>query len=134
MLLNNLRQLIIQNCFILLDKYKCYHYIFRQFRNVFESELFIDYQSKILIHLGRHKEQDSLLVIVEAVFPSVKQCSLNQTNDIKKQENIIMKIDHNISDLKEIIQTNNTNGTINCNIDELFHNLYNRIGNFGRNM
>ena len=45
-----------------------------------------------------------------------------------------MKIDHNISDLKEIIQTNNTNGTINCNIDELFHNLYNRIGNFGRNM
>ena len=45
-----------------------------------------------------------------------------------------MKIDHNISDLKEIIQTNNTNGTINCNIDELLHNLYNCIGNFGTNI
>lgn len=43
---------------------------------------------------------------------------------------MLLKIDDNIIDLKEMIQTNNTNGTIKSNSDELIHNLYNHIGKF----
>ena len=47
---------------------------------------------------------------------------------------MLLKIDDNIIDLKEMIQTNNTNGTIKSNSDELIHNLYNHIGKFSSKM
>ena len=41
------------------------------------------------------------------------------------------KINNNISDLKEIVQTNGNKVTINSNIDETLHDLYHHIGKLG---
>ena len=131
MLMKNLRWAIIQDCSILLGKYKRKHYIFYMFRNVLEPKLFFDYQRKMLVHIESYENQDLLLVSVEVVLPSVKHCLSKQTDAIKTQENILMKIDDNLIDLKEIIQTDNTNKTIKSNIDELINNLCNHIGDFG---
>ena len=48
---------IMQDYSILLDKYRRYDYIFNQFRNIFESQLFVDYQSKVMIHLESYKNK-----------------------------------------------------------------------------
>ena len=82
------------------------------FRNIFQSKLFLYYQSKMFIRIESHEDQDSLLTSVERVLPSVKQCISNQTATIEKQEHMLTKIDDNIIDSKEIIQTDNSNKTI----------------------
>ena len=129
-----LRWVIIQDCSILLGKYKRKHSIFHMFRNIFQSKLFFYYQSKMLIYIESHEYQDSLLTSVERVLSGVKQCISNQTDTIEKQEHMLTKIDDNTIDLKEIIQTDNSNKTIKSNIDEFIHNICNHIGEFGTKM
>ena len=72
MLMKNLRWVIIQDCSIVLNKYKRKHSIFHMFRNIFQSKLFFYYQSKMLIHIKSHEDQDSLLTSVERVLSGVK--------------------------------------------------------------
>ena len=73
-------------------------------KSIFESNLFLDYQRKILIHIENHKVHDSLLASVEGVLSGVKQCLSKQTDAIEMQETILTKIDEDIIDLKEIIK------------------------------
>ena len=72
MLMKNLRWVIIQDCSIVLNKYKRKHSIFRMFPNVSESELCLDYQRKMFFHLEGYEDQDSSLVSVDGVLPGVK--------------------------------------------------------------
>ena len=73
MLMKNLRWVIIQDCSIVLNKYKRKHSIFRMFPNVSESELCLDYQRKMFFHLEGYEDQDSSLASVEKLSPSVNQ-------------------------------------------------------------
>ena len=72
MLIKNLRWVIIQDSAILLGKYKRKHFIFKKYESIFESELFLDYQRKMLIHVTTNKDKDSFIASVEGVLPGVK--------------------------------------------------------------
>ena len=92
-------------------------------KSIFESNLFLDYQSKMLVHIEKHKVHDSLLSSVEGVLTSVKQCLSKQTDAIKKQETILSKIDEDVIDLKKIIQTDNSSEIMKSNVDDLIKKI-----------
>ena len=134
MLMKNLRWVIIQDSAILLGKYKRKHFIFKKYKSIFESELFLDYQRKMLIHVTTNKDKDSFIASVEGVLPGVKQCLTDQTDAIEKQKVMLTKIDGDVIDLKETIETNNSNDNLKSNLNELLTNLCNHIGEFGTKM
>jgi len=134
MLMKNLRWVIIQDSAILLGKYKRKHFIFKKYKSIFESELFLDYQRKMLIHIDSNKDQDSLMASVEGVLPGVKQCITKQTNAIEKQKDLLIKIDEDVIDLKESIETDNSKNVLKSNLHELLTNLCDHIGEFGTKM
>ena len=94
MIMKTLRWVIIQDCVILLGKYKRKHFIFNYFKmykSIYESEIFFDYQRNMLIHIESHNDQDFSIALVEGVLPGVKQCLTKQTDTIEKQKTYIDK-------------------------------------------
>ena len=85
MLMKKLRWVIIQDCAILLGKYKRKYFIFEMYKSIFESEIFLDYH---------------LIASVEGVLPGVKLCLTKQTDAIEKQKYMLIKIDEDVIDLK----------------------------------
>ena len=92
-------------------------------KSIFESNLFLDYQRKILIHIENHKVHDSLLASVEGVLSGVKQCLSKQTDAIEKRETMLSKIDEDVIDLKKIIQTDNSSEIMKSNVDDLIKKI-----------
>ena len=90
------------------------------YESIFESDLLLYYQRKMLIHIENHKVQDLLLASVEHVLSTMKRCLSKQTDAIEKEENILTKIDEDVVDLRKTIQTYNSNKIMNSNIDGLF--------------
>ena len=84
----------------------------------------------MLVHIEKHKVNDSLLSSVEGVLASVKQCLSKQTDAIEKQETILSKIDEDVIDLKKIIQTDNSSEIMKSNVDDLIKKLCDHIGGF----
>ena len=84
----------------------------------------------MLVHIEKHKVNDSLLSSVEGVLTSVKQCLSKQTDAIEKQETILSKIDEDVIDLKKIIQTDNSSEIMKSNVDDLIKKLCDHIGGF----
>ena len=68
------------------------------------------------------------------MLPDVKQCLSKQTDAIEKQVTILTKIDDDVIDLKEIIQTDTSNEILKANVDDLIKKLCNHIGEFGSKM
>ena len=88
----------------------------------------------MLIHIDSNKDQDSLIASVEGVLPGVKQCLTKQTDAIEKQKDILIKIDGDVIDLKESIETDHSKNDLKSNLHELLTNLCDHIGEFDTKM
>ena len=79
------------------------------YKSIFQSETFLDYQREMLVHIETHKDQDYLIVSVEGVLPGIKEYLTKQTDTIENQKRMLIKIDKDVIDLKETIQSDNSN-------------------------
>ena len=70
----------------------------------------------MLVHIEKHKVNDSLLSSVAGVLTSLKHSLSKQTDAIEKQETILSKIDEDVIDLKKIIQTDNSSEIMKSNV------------------